>query len=232
MTLTVTIPNSYYQIDFVCGPAINQLEPNQNNDAYGPDAANILYHAEDRFISSDNGGTTVSHRPTPTPTSPSTPLRRSSSSTSPLTDSATLSGGYNPTGTITFYLFAPGVTPNATDSNNVYSDTVTVSGNGTYTTAPAPIRAATPDRGRHLPVGGRLQRRWKNSPAAGTFGSEPETVTHGQPVDQTTPNPTSVAYVRQSVDADRPAVLSGGNSGPARSRSRCIRAAQSSTPRP
>ena len=52
-----------------------------------------------------------------------------------LTDSATLSGGNNPGGTITFYLFAPGVTPNGTDSNNVYSDTVTVSGDGTYTTS-------------------------------------------------------------------------------------------------
>jgi uncharacterized repeat protein (TIGR01451 family) len=58
-SLTVEIPNCYYQIDFFCGPAINQLEPNQNNDAYGPDSANILYHAEDRFISSDNGGTTA-----------------------------------------------------------------------------------------------------------------------------------------------------------------------------
>jgi uncharacterized repeat protein (TIGR01451 family) len=56
-TLTVVIPNGYYQIDFVCGLAISQLEPNQNNDAYGPDSANILYHAQDRFISGDNGGT-------------------------------------------------------------------------------------------------------------------------------------------------------------------------------
>ncbi|HVS70156.1 MAG TPA: SdrD B-like domain-containing protein [Phycisphaerae bacterium] len=52
-----------------------------------------------------------------------------------LNDSATLSGGFNPTGTITFYLFAPGTTPLSDDSNAVYSDTVTVSGNGTYTTA-------------------------------------------------------------------------------------------------
>src|SRR5262249_54328423 len=52
-----------------------------------------------------------------------------------LTDSATLSGGFNPGGTITFYLFAPGVTPNTSNSNNVYSDSVTVNGNGTYSTA-------------------------------------------------------------------------------------------------
>jgi hypothetical protein len=49
-----------------------------------------------------------------------------------LTDSATLSGGSSPGGTITFYLFAPGVTPNATNSNNVYSSVVSVSGNITY----------------------------------------------------------------------------------------------------
>jgi hypothetical protein len=56
-------------------------------------------------------------------------------STGKLTDSATLAGGASPTGTITFYLFAPGVTPDATNSNHVYSDMVTVKGVGTYTTA-------------------------------------------------------------------------------------------------
>ncbi len=50
----------------------------------------------------------------------------------PITDTATLAGGNNPTGTITFYLFAPGVTPNRTDRNHVYSRTVTVHGDGTY----------------------------------------------------------------------------------------------------
>src|SRR5262249_61533698 len=45
----------------------------------------------------------------------------------PLTDSATLSGGFNPTGTITFTLTGPG---NAV----VYTNVVTVNGNGTYTT--------------------------------------------------------------------------------------------------
>ena len=72
-SLTIQIPNCDYQVDFVCGPPIAQLEPSQNNDAYGPDAANILYHAEGRFISSDNGGTTAPHpMPTPSP-SPTTP---------------------------------------------------------------------------------------------------------------------------------------------------------------
>ena len=45
-SLTVTIPDSYYQIDFVCGTAITAFNP-ANNDTY---------HGESRFIDSDNGG--------------------------------------------------------------------------------------------------------------------------------------------------------------------------------
>ena len=42
---------NYYQIDFVCGPAI---------DHFGHSgASNIFYHAEQRYIGSDNGGTHV-----------------------------------------------------------------------------------------------------------------------------------------------------------------------------
>jgi hypothetical protein len=44
-----------------------------------------------------------------------------------LTDSAVLSGGYFPTGTIDFTLFGPG--------GSLYTQSVTVSGNGTYTAA-------------------------------------------------------------------------------------------------
>ncbi len=181
-TLSVTIPNNYYQIDFVCGAAIGQLEPNQNNDAYGPDSANILYHAESRYISSDNGGCTAPNpMPTGTPATPPTPTTSTASSAT-LTDSATLSGGYNPSGTITFYLFAPGVTPNGTDSNNVYSDTVTISGNGTYTTA-----AGTHPGGYVPTAAGTYQ--WvavysgdaNNNGVAGPFGSEPESVSPRQP---------------------------------------------------
>ncbi|MBN9518394.1 carboxypeptidase regulatory-like domain-containing protein, partial [bacterium] len=47
-TLTVTIPNCYYQIDFVCGYAIDQL---------GPEGSNIFYTPQDRLFSADNGGT-------------------------------------------------------------------------------------------------------------------------------------------------------------------------------
>src|SRR5262249_34104246 len=54
-----------------------------------------------------------------------------------LNDSATLSGASSPTGTISFFLFLPGVTPNnpTNPTNFVYTDVVTVNGNGTYFTA-------------------------------------------------------------------------------------------------
>ena len=47
-TLTVNIPNSYYQVDFVCGYVIDQL---------GPAGSNIFYTPQDRLKSADNGGT-------------------------------------------------------------------------------------------------------------------------------------------------------------------------------
>ena len=46
-TLKVQLPNSNYQLDFVCGYAI---------DHFGPACSNIFYHNECRFIDGDNGG--------------------------------------------------------------------------------------------------------------------------------------------------------------------------------
>ena len=70
------------------------------------------------------------------------------------------------------------MTPNGTDSNNVYSDTVTVSGNGTYTTA-----TGTNPGGDIPTVAGTYQ--WvavyggdaNNNGVTSGYGSEPETVT-------------------------------------------------------
>ena len=191
-SLTVTIPSSDYQIDFVCGQSINELEPNQNGDAYGPDSAEILYHAENRIISWDNGGTTAGSLTNPTPTSPPT-LAASPIITPALTDSATLSGGDNPTGTITFYLFAPGVTANSNDSNSIYSTAVTVKGVGTVTTA------AGTNPGGYVPtVPGTYE--WvavysgdaNNKAVQGSFGAEPEIVAGKlSPTIATTPNVTT-----------------------------------------
>lgn len=47
-SLTVTVPNCYFQVDFVGGLAINK---------FGAIGSNILYGAQGRLISYDNGGT-------------------------------------------------------------------------------------------------------------------------------------------------------------------------------
>jgi hypothetical protein len=47
-TLCVVVPKCYFQVDFVCGYAI---------DKFGPAGSNIFYSAQDRLISADNGGT-------------------------------------------------------------------------------------------------------------------------------------------------------------------------------
>ena len=56
-----------------------------------------------------------------------------------LQDSATLTGGFNPTGTITFFLFSPGQVCSATPSVFAFTTTVTVNGNKTYGPVTGPI---------------------------------------------------------------------------------------------
>jgi hypothetical protein len=98
-----------------------------------------------------------------------------------LNDSATLSQGNNPTGTVTFYLFAPGVTPNANLSNNVYADQVTVNGNGTYTTAsgnnPGGYQATQAGTYEWVAV---YSGDSNNKSASSPFGSEPQPVSPSQ----------------------------------------------------
>jgi hypothetical protein len=179
-TLTVTIPNNNYQIDFICGQAIDELEPNQNDNAYGPDSSEMLYHAQQRFIDGDNGGNTA---PTnlPTPRTPQTPKPSSSpSTTQSLSDSATLSGGYKPTGTIVFYLMAPGSTASTPLGQVVFTDTVTVTGNGTYTTAGGTTTgSAVPTMaGTYQWVVIYNSGDANNGGITGPFGSEPEVVNY------------------------------------------------------
>lgn len=47
-SLTISVPNSYYQVDFVCGYVIDRL---------GPAGSNIFYTPQGRLLSADNGGT-------------------------------------------------------------------------------------------------------------------------------------------------------------------------------
>ena len=45
--MKVTIPNCYFQVDFVCGDYI---------DRFGPAGSNVFYSAQGRLESADNGG--------------------------------------------------------------------------------------------------------------------------------------------------------------------------------
>ena len=85
----------------------------------------------------------------PTLTTTPSPTTATLGDTAPpvLTDSAKLSGGFAPTGTITFQLFHNGGT------TPVDTETVTIGGNGTYTT-PAGFPLPTTERGRRRPTSG------------------------------------------------------------------------------
>ncbi len=48
-TLSVTLPNNFYQVDFVCGTVITTLGPESTNP-------NNFYHAQNRYIDGDNNG--------------------------------------------------------------------------------------------------------------------------------------------------------------------------------
>ena len=110
----------------------------------------------------------------------------SSGSSSILTDTATLTGGFSPTGTIAFDLYAPsGVAP-------VDTEMVTVSGNGTYTT---PVGYTLPTTGM---VTGTYQ--WvatysgdgNNNGLASANGDEPVVVSPANLLLSTTFDPTDV----------------------------------------
>ena len=89
-----------------------------------------------------------------------------------LTDSATLSGGYNPTGTITFKLYAPDGT------TVVDTETATVNnGNGTYSTPNGYLPTATGTYQWVASYGGDSN----NNLVSSNNGDEPETVSPAQP---------------------------------------------------
>jgi hypothetical protein len=119
-----------------------------------------------------------------------------------LTDSATLSGGYFPTGAITFQLFQ--------GSTQVHTETVAVSGNGPYTT---PTGFTLPTTG--TAAGGYV---WvavysgdgsNNSTAESDPAAEQVTVSPASPTLVTTAVPTTVMLPASPVLTDT-AVLSGG----------------------
>src|SRR5206468_1461665 len=99
----------------------------QWNAAYSGDVKNPPIPTESNHATA-NEQVNVSQANPAINTVPSAPVLAGSGAK--LNDSATLKGGYNPTGNVTFFLFAPFVTPDdPTDpSNFVYKDVVTLAG--------------------------------------------------------------------------------------------------------
>ncbi|HWY86588.1 MAG TPA: hypothetical protein VNX28_07685, partial [Gemmataceae bacterium] len=112
-----------------------------------------------------------------------------------LTDTATLSDGYYPTGTITFYLFAPGATSNTPYSSAVYSDTVNITGDGSYSTGSGTITgSAVPTETGTYQWVAVYNGDGNNSKATSNFGDEPVNV------DTISTSQTPViAYVGESI---------------------------------
>ena len=97
-----------------------------------------------------------------------------------LKDSATLAGGFNPTGTITFTLYDP--------SNSVIdTEMVAVNGDGTYST---PTGAQATQAGTYQWVAS-YSGDPNNNPVASNKGDEPVVVSTAVPVITTTANPSS-----------------------------------------
>jgi hypothetical protein len=100
-----------------------------------------------------------------------------------VTDTATLSNGYNPTGTITFSLFGPSEAPAC--SAPVFTDTEQVSV-GTATSPPfTPAQAGT-----YYWVASYADDT-NNNPAATNCGDEPVVITKASPAIATSPSPRS-----------------------------------------
>ena len=91
--------------------------------SYGGDGNNNAVSS----IKGDEPVTVTAASPTISTTANPEDVALDGSGSPTLKDSATLSGGYNESGTITFTLYAPG-------GSVVDTETETVSGNGTYTT--------------------------------------------------------------------------------------------------
>jgi hypothetical protein len=101
-----------------------------------------------------------------------------------VTDTATLSSGVNPTGTIEFKLYGPSATANCS-TTPVDAETATVSGNGSYTT---PAGLTPPQAGTYwwtTSYGGDTN----NHPASSGCGTESVTISKASPAIATSPGP-------------------------------------------
>ncbi|MGH9124725.1 MAG: beta strand repeat-containing protein, partial [Acidimicrobiales bacterium] len=122
----------------------------------------------------------------------------------PISDSATLTGSNNPTGTIEFDLFAPGQCGNR-EVGPVFTSTVQVDGNGTYE---SPTQF-TPTEAGSFDWVAVYSGDTDNASAASTCGDETVDVTAGSPTLLTTEASPSVPLGGTLFDD---ATLSGGSS--------------------
>ena len=173
----------------------------QWNAVYSGDTNNSAVsdnNAANEQVSVSAADPTLTTTPTPaTVTLGTTPVT--------LTDSATLAGGFRPTGAITFRLFQNGrILP-------VDTETVTVNGNGTYTT---PTGFTLPTIGT---VTGTYQ--WNatysgdtnnNTVSDNNAANEQVTVSAASPTLTTTPSPVTVTLGSNAVTLTDSATLAGG----------------------
>ena len=138
---------------------------------------------------------------------------------SKLTDTAVLSGGNSPTGSITFKLTAPG-------GSVVDTETVSVSGDGTYSTPTGYVPTAPGNYVWSATYSGDS----KNKSATDNGQNESEAVNSARPAINTTAG--GKVIIGSGSTLTDTAVLSGGSTRPAPSPSSSPRpAAPSSTPR-
>ena len=128
-----------------------------------------------------------------------------------LTDSATLSAGVNPGGTITFYLFSPSQTCSTTPESGTYTFTTSVnvtSGDGTYGPVTGPVPNAKGTWNWLAVYSGDSNNNGANSGCT----NEPVTIQKASPSVDTQANPTTGTAGSGSL-ADSATLSSGYNPG-------------------
>ena len=143
-----------------------------------------------------------------TPTISTTPNPTSGPIGTVLNDSATLSGGVSPTGTITFNLF--GVNDQTCSGAPIFTNTVPVSGNGTYSTSAGFTTVVAGTYHWMATYSGDAS----NASVSSICADEAVVIGKIQPTISTTPNPTSGPIGTVLNDSATLAGGSGLNGGP------------------
>ena len=120
---------------------------------------------------------------------------------SALTDTATLTGGINPTGTITFTLLDP-------NGKTVDTETATVNGNGTYSTPTGCVPSGTGTLTGTYEWSASYGGDSNNAGASSAAGAEPETVSAASPV--LTGTPGGAVVLGSGVALTDSVTLAGG----------------------